>query len=200
MHAQEPQENQTNPFHELISRMTPEARLKYERLRKAEFASLELAPRLLYAGQNPERLKEPFKEGDHICFRLLITNISTEKVTFAHIDCYQENRPLLFRDGAEVPYLIKISKLLVQKDLNISGRSSDSTTLQPGETTEEHVNLSDWYAPLQPGQYQIKDRRRFTWGGDWIESPTVTFGVVTRRDSSRTILDDKQPITTKRAG
>lgn len=186
LHAQEANENQTNPFRELLERMTPKARLKYERLRKAEFASLELAPRLLDPGENPERLKEPYKEGDRIYFRLLITNISIEKVTFAYIDSFQENRPVLFRDGDQVPYLSKVSKLLVQKDRNISGRSSDSVTLQPGETTAEHVDLADWYAPLQPGHYQIKDRRRFIWGGDWIDSPALTFEVVPKQNRTNT--------------
>ena len=173
---------QTNPFEKLIARMPEEARLKYERLRKAEFASLDLARRPLELGENPERLKDPYKEGDRIYFRLLITNNSIEKVNFARVDLYQEQRPDLSRDGDPVPYRKRISELLVQKDRDIMGRRVSEVTLQPGETTEEFIDLADWYEPLQPGHYQLTVRRRFIWGGDWIESPGITFEVEPKRD------------------
>jgi hypothetical protein len=173
---------QEDPFRELLARMTPEARLKYERLRKAEFASLELARRPLELGENPERLKDPYKEGDRIYFRLLITNNSIEKVNFARVDSYQEQRPDLTRDGDPVPYRKRISELLVQKDRDIMGRRVSEVTLQPGETTEEFIDLADWYEPLKSGHYQLTLRRRFIWGGDWIESPAITFEVEPKRD------------------
>jgi hypothetical protein len=181
LRAQESKESQ-NPFRELLAKMTPEARLKYERLRKAEFASLELARRPLELGENPERLKDPYKEGDRIYFRLLITNNSIEKVSFARVDFYQEQRPDLSRDGDPVPYRKRISELLVQKDRDIMGRRVSEVTLQAGETTEEFIDLADWYEPLQSGHYQLTLRRRFIWGGDWIESPAITFEVEPKRD------------------
>lgn len=183
--SQDVKEDQNNPFRELLARMTPEARLKYERLRKAEFASLELARRPLEYGEPPERLREPYKEGDRIYLYLVITNNSIENVSFARVDFYQEHRPRLTRDGDPVPYRSKISALVIEKDKQIVGRSVNSATLRPGETVEESVDLADWYEPLPPGHYQLTVRRRFIWGGDWVESPATRFEVNPKQDGAK---------------
>jgi hypothetical protein len=175
--AQGPGEDRNNPFRGLIARMTPDARLKYERLRRAEFASLEVIRTRLDYQETADTLKAPFQEGDRIIFSLLITNNSIEDIVFARVDPFQEQRLDLTRDGDLLPYLKSVSALLIQKDKAILGRRVRPITLPPGETTEELVALPDWYGRLQPGHYQLTVRRRFIYGGDWISSPAITFDV-----------------------
>lgn len=175
--GQESKESQNNPFRSLLAKLTPEARAKYERLKKAEFAALELVSRPLELNEDPARLKQPYHEGDRIHFRLRITNRSIETISFAQVDIYQEQRPDLLRNGDTVPYRSNIAELLIEKDKQIIGRRVRSATLQPGETLEEYIALDDWYECLAPGRYQLTVRRRFIYGGDWIEAPAITFEV-----------------------
>jgi hypothetical protein len=174
--AQE-KDSQPDPFQRLVARMPEEARREYERLRKAQFASLELLPRSLEGGESPDKLKEHYKAGDKIYFRLLITNNSIDKVVFSSSDSYQEQRPLLFRDGDEVPYRKSVAELLPAKDKEIMERSYRAAPLEAGQTRTEYVELTDWYEPIQAGHYQLTVRRRFIWGGDWIDSKPITFEV-----------------------
>jgi hypothetical protein len=161
----------------IIAQMPEEQRAQYEKLRKPDFAKLELVPRPLELNETPEKLNEHYKIGDKIYFRLLITNISIEKVVISDADPYYYNRPQLFRDGDPVPYRKGITELLKSKDEEFVHRRIRTAALGPDQTLTVNINLSDWYGPLEPGHYQLTVRRRFIWGGEWIESPSSSFEV-----------------------
>ena len=175
--GQEKDKGQAFDLETWISKMPEEARQKYERLQKADFAKLELEPRPLELGEDLAKLEEHYKEGDKVFFRLLITNNSLQRVGFSTADYYQEQRPKLLRDGDEVTYRKKIVELLGTKENDPVGLSSRAASLEPGETLTEYVNLSDWYDSLKQGHYQLTVRRRFVLGGNWIASPAISFEV-----------------------
>ncbi len=175
--GQEKDKRQPSDLETWISKMPEEARQKYERLQKADFARLELEPRLLELGEDQAKLKEHYKEGDRVFFRLLITNNSLQSVQFSSADYYQEQRPKLLRDGDEVAYRSNIVELVEAKESDPVGRSTRAVSLEPGKTVTEHVNLSDWYGSLKHGHYELTVRRRFVIGGKWIESPAISFEV-----------------------
>jgi hypothetical protein len=110
--------------------------------------------------------------------QLIMTNNSAEIVHVPVLDSYYQNRPQLLKNGALVPYRQDIEKLLPLKDAEPEFVSVSSVTLKPSQSTKvEVLDLSDWYAPLEPGTYQLTDKHRFGEGGEWIESPAITFEV-----------------------
>jgi hypothetical protein len=176
-YGQEKDEPLRPDIQEMISKLPEEVRQQYERLLRADFAKLELAPWPLKVGEPIENLPRHFKEGDPVTFRLLITNISWQKVSFSCADSLRDQRPRLVRDGDEVPFSKHTAEILRGKEEDPVGRSSRAATLEPNETLTELVDLRDWYEPLKPGHYQLTVRRRFYLGGKWIESPAITFDV-----------------------
>lgn len=59
-------------------------------------------------------------------------------------------------------------------------RQSHPALQNPGapEYNEEYVR--QLYRTLQPGRYLLTVKRRFIWGGEWIESPALNFEVVSK--------------------
>ncbi|MDT4952034.1 MAG: hypothetical protein QOJ02_172 [Acidobacteriota bacterium] len=163
-----------------IARMPEDVRQKYERLKKPFFAQLELLPRLLELSEGAEELSKPYKVGDKIFFRLLITNTSSEKVSFSVADPFYYNRPQLLRDGELVPYRDGLVELLKSKEKTPGNESVRGSTLLPHHTETVIIEMKQWYEPLQPGRYLLTVKRRFIWGGEWIESPPLTFEVVSK--------------------
>jgi hypothetical protein len=92
---------------------------------------LELLPRLLELSESPETLSNPYKVGDNIFFRLLITNTSSEKVGFPVADPLYHQRPRLSKDGEVVPYRGGLEEPLEFKEKDPAGRSVRGTTLPP---------------------------------------------------------------------
>ncbi|HEX8846955.1 MAG TPA: hypothetical protein VF791_20095 [Pyrinomonadaceae bacterium] len=160
------------------AQMSEDMRHKYERLKNPTFAQIELLPRLLESSENPEELSKPYKVGDKIFFRLLITNTSSEDVSFSVANPSYYNRPQLLRDGEVVPYRAGLVELLKWKERTPGNESVRGTTLRPHETDTVIIEMKDWYEPLQPGRYLLTVKRRFIWRGEWIESSSLTFEVV----------------------
>ena len=167
-----------------VAQMSDQSKRQYERLKKPSFAQLELLPRLLESSESPEAQIKPYKVGDDIFFRLLITNTSSEKVGFSTADPFYYNRPLLLRDGESVPYRDHVVELLKSREEYPDERSVRGPTLPPHETHTEIIELKRWYGPLQPGRYLLTVKRRFIWGGEWIESPSLTFEVIPHKSRS----------------
>jgi hypothetical protein len=92
---------------------------------------------------------------------------------------YSQNRPRLLRNNQEVSYCEGLSELLKKKDSEIEDIISIVViTLEPNhEKTLEHLDLSHWYEPLQPGHYQLFTQHRFIQGGKWVDSASITFEV-----------------------
>jgi hypothetical protein len=160
-----------------VAQMSEEARRKYERLKHPTFAQLELLPRLPELSESPEDVSKPYHVGDKIFFRLLVTNTSTEDVGFTNADYYYYDRPQLLRDGEVVPYRDGLAELLKKVDKTF-GDTSRAYLIPPHGTAEVTVKIEDWYGPLEPGRYLLTVKRRFVWGGEWIESPSLMFEVV----------------------
>ena len=177
--AQEKSRQQSD-WEATLQQMSEHNRRKYERLKTATFAQLELLPRLAESSEPPEAVFKPYKVGDKIFFRLLITNTSSETVSFPIADTFLYNRPELLRDGEVVAYRDGLRDLLKSKDKFPFDRDVRAHTLLPHETSDVIVQMKDWYEPLQPGRYLLKVKRRFIWGGEWIESPSIVFEVISK--------------------
>jgi hypothetical protein len=158
----------------------PEAvRQRYAHLFKPDFAKLDLAEDSLKEGKSQSKTNVVhLKSGSQISFRLVITNASEREVVgYSELDPHILNRPQLYRDGELVSYRVNVKELLQAKDKALSSGRSNAFALEPGNSTTEAINLDDWYEPLQAGRYDLSVWHRFAWGGEWVESPSVTFEV-----------------------
>ncbi|MCA1620445.1 MAG: hypothetical protein LC795_14275 [Acidobacteria bacterium] len=145
---------------------------------RPDFAKLDLARMVPEHSEGPEKLTAPFKVGGTMNFRLLITNGSDVKVLFPTAGPYEHNRPRLSRGGEPVPYRQDAEK---QARLASAQRGYSSVKyyeLGPGDTATEAVKLDDWYEPLQAGAYRLTVGRRFILGGEWLDSPSISFEVI----------------------
>lgn len=161
-----------------VAQMPEDARRKYERLKNPTFAQLELLTGSVELSETPPVVFKPYKVGDKIFFRLLITNTSSEAVGISFADSYYYNRPKLLRDGSVMPYREGLPELLKSKESDIVHRSIRIETVLPQKTHTAKVEMERWYGSLQPGRYMLTVKRRFIWGGEWIESPSIMFEVM----------------------
>lgn len=125
---------------------------------------------------------EPFKEGDKIKVKVVITNSSNDPVRVPITDTYLQNRPQLYKDGDLLPYLKTIERVTQVDEAPTSFLRTDSGILSPSTPKlVEVISLSDWYKPLKPGHYRLTVKHRFEWGGTWIESSPGTFEVSSKQ-------------------
>lgn len=149
----------------------------YGWLYRPSFARLGLARMLPELNDPPEKLRAPFRTNDDMSFRLLIKNTSAEGKSIVLDSPYRYDRPGLYKDGAPVSYRQDALEKIRATD-NPGGDFSRLRRIGPGEEFTEIIKLGDWYEPLQPGRYVLKVCRRFIWGGEWLETPPLTFDVV----------------------
>jgi len=153
------------------------AKQRYEKLRRADFASLEVTRMPLELNQPAEDLKRHFKIGDKFRFQLVLTNVSNAPILVPIGDDYKQIRPKLTRDGDPVPYQKSLDELLAQKDNEPQSTRTKGANLGPGEKVVTFLDLKDWYEPLKHGHYDLSVRECFIWGGRWVESSSITFEV-----------------------
>jgi hypothetical protein len=133
---------------------------------------------LTVSGTSEEEMtaKDRFKIGEAVQVKVEITNLSNKRINIPKGPGF--SRPTLFHDGQLVPYREEISKQFeTGKGVGVSGMLFP----KPNETQTDILDLSDFYEPLEPGQYQLSlERRFFKVGGIdiYIESNAVTFEVV----------------------
>lgn len=146
-----------------------------------EVITLELAPltRRRAAGVY-QRDSGPFKRGTRIVFELVGTNTSMFPLIVNGWDTFNQNRPILFRDGQELAYREGLDDVLKGKEKEpgmevIHLRITRLESNQPKAL--EQIDLDNWYEPLAPGHYQLSTRHRFVHAGKWVESSSVTFEV-----------------------
>lgn len=121
---------------------------------------------------------ERFKAGHRVKFHLVMTNTALVEVRILAWDTYVQNRPILHRDGQQLPYRDDIEKLLPATESQTDFLRMDSILLEPNNPKPlEVITLADWYEPLKPGHYNLLVRHRFQLGGKWIESSSITFEV-----------------------
>ena len=145
-----------------------------------EVITLKLAPvvELVSAGVR-KPLSGPFDPESKIKFEIVATNTSLLPLRVRTWNHFSQNRPRLLRDNQEVSYREGLSERLKQKDSEIEDIIGIVVvTLEPNiEKTLEYLDLSHWYAPLQPGHYQLSTQHRFIQGGKWVDSASITFDV-----------------------
>lgn len=166
----------------VYSQLPEPARQPYAKLFKPDFAKLDLPAASFEDDENHSKcIVEHFNSGSRISFRLIITNAS-EGMVVLHLplDSHILNRPQLYRDGELVSYRESVKELLQAKDRRFFDGRSNVFGLESKKTITETINLDDWYEPLQPGHYELSVWHRFIWGGEWLESPSATFEVVTK--------------------
>jgi len=148
----------------------------FAQLKHPSNIAVELARREPNLHEEPEDVNKPFEPGEKLYFRILLTNTSMHPIVVLVSNPYFQNRPKLLKEGQEIPYRNeKLDNLSEQID---QSGGTDSVRLDPSVSSYVgHLNLSDWYAPLKAGRYELINRYRFVPKGDWLESPPITFEV-----------------------
>lgn len=137
---------------------------------------------------NTQSEQHQFRVGDPIRVRLSLTNNLSEAINIFVASDISQNRLRLLKDGRAILYRRDIPQRLRSIDRD-DLRSNDNPamvdrmiTIPPGETRPiALLDLSRWYDPLEPGQYQLTLRRHFRYERlrvPRVESNTVTFEVV----------------------
>jgi hypothetical protein len=153
------------------------AKQRYDRLRRADFASIEVRRIPPELNQPAEEVARHFKTNERIMFQIVLTNISNTPISFPIGDNRKQLRPKLIRDGDLVPYRKSLDELLTQKEKEPMFTSAKGATLKPGDNVVTYLDLKDWYEPLKHGHYQLSVKERFIWDGQWVESSSITFEV-----------------------
>ncbi len=159
--------NISNPLQESTSLKNPPA-VRIEMVSKDSY------------GQRKDS-KRPYRVGDKVYVKLVVTNNSEESIKATVVDTYYQNRPQLFKNGRLIHYREEITKLVRSKDADPEFvRIGSNIFLEPHTPTDlEELNLSDWYGPLEPGLYKLINRHRFEIDGPWTaDSCELLFEVV----------------------
>lgn len=150
-------------------------------LEKPTNIKMELVSRKLEQNEQPSALLRPYKAGERIYYRISLANVSAEPIAVFVSDPYFQNRPVLTRDGQEVPYRKEVSELVKAKDREQAFERNYWVRLEPlTPKIVGYIDLGDWYDPLELGSYQLVNRHRFVPRGEWVESPVITFEVTLR--------------------
>lgn len=159
-------------------------------LKNPEVVRIELLPGKFDLAEDADVPNAPYEVGSKIRFRIAARNTSIQPVAVLIGRWDVQNRPDLLRGGQLVTY----REGLVERLQAIEQDPYRHTTLQVGKLEPNQqksigiLNLEDWYEPLQPGHYQLTLKHRFEPGQDWVESSSITFEVVPKKqdDHSRT--------------
>jgi hypothetical protein len=160
----------------LLNKLSPKEKTWYQRMERASFAQLELtrkSPELIEPGETTQ----PLKLGDKLYVYLSTTNTETEKVVFDADQLYYV-RPDLQKDGETIPYQAEVKKAASNLEFECSLFIKRQVIVEGNHRLTEYIDLAYWYGSLSPGQYQLKVKRRYVWGGNWVESPPLVFEIV----------------------
>lgn len=133
---------------------------------------------IITKGSNYEP-KSRYKVGDKVLIEVTMTNTATEPLEVSIGNSSFQDRPRMRKDGKPVLYRRGLPDVLREKDKRPGQFGSTIFyKLEPNVPTVVHrFLLEDWYAQLEPGQYELTLRHRF-WGKEVpAESDTVTFEV-----------------------
>lgn len=127
----------------------------------------------------PDEATRPFKPSENIYFELVVTSNLPDPIEVQNFNRYYQNRPELFHDGEPVAYRGEIAKALPSVDGHTDyERRIETTTLLPATPAKVgKIELRDWYETLKPGRYRLSNRHRFIFGGDWVETSSISFEV-----------------------
>lgn len=153
-------------------------KLMAESLRNPDFIRL----RLLFLNPNTDQSTDfapRYNSGDLISFRLILFHFFNGPITVTDsLNKYRDFELELLRDGEIVPYKKEAQK---QVDRVLTeppnGSAAPIQFLPNKDYTLQRIDLSDWYKALLPGHYQLTARRRFVWGGEWVQSDSIIFDI-----------------------
>lgn len=160
---------------ELTPQMAERLQREAERLKDPSFIKLEIVPVSNCQDEESKKVSDCYKAQDKIKMKLLMTNISSESVTFTISNSYFPYNLQLFRDGQLVPYREDVAKITDNPPTSIS---SILVKLEPGKKEMvDLIALDRWYKPLEPGHYLLDIKRRFALDGGWTDTATTTFEI-----------------------
>jgi hypothetical protein len=140
--------------------------------------------------------RDRYHVGHRVPVVISMTNNGPEPVYVCDSSTLYQDRPLLLKEGRPLPYeaVQKTMMQTAERDRTCENLDEDldlpeQRLLKPGETAvvdwfvlaEGATPMGDmvWYAPLQPGTYELSTRRRLgCCEGPWVESNKVSFEVV----------------------
>jgi hypothetical protein len=153
------------------------AKREHDRLLKPDFFLLRIVSGYEDEWDTPQEEVREFKVGQPIGYKLLMLNTSGEVVTLTFTDEYDQNRPQLYKDGVLVPYRKQAASMVEAKDKRPMVFRMIPADIENNATASAYIRFQEWYEPLGEGAYQLAIRRRFVWGGEWLESPPVRFRI-----------------------
>jgi hypothetical protein len=152
------------------------ARRRRERLLNPSFIKLEVEPVSNCEDEESKKIADCYKARSKIVLNLLMTNTSSESITFSISSPYWPNNPQLFRDGELVPYRKDVGPIVGQPPTFLYRKIS--VELEPGKTkVGDTISLDQWYEPLEPDHYQLDIKYRFLPDGGWTNTASTTFEV-----------------------
>lgn len=161
---------------EITPEMAEKARRRTERLRDPSFIKLEVEPVSDCEDEEAKKIADCYKARSKIVLNLLMTNTSSEPITFGISSPYWPSSPQLFRDGELVPYRKDVAGIVDKPSPSIIRKIS--VDLEPGKTkVGTIISLGQWYEPLEPGHYQLDIKYRFLPDGAWTNTASTTFEV-----------------------
>ena len=149
-----------------------------ESLRSPDFIRL----RLVFLNPNTDEtsyLAPPYKSTDRIAIRVILSHHFNGPVTIVQsVNQYRDLQLELLRDGDIVPYM-KEAQDRVDRTLSEPPNESSASVqfLSEKDYALQLINLSDWYKTLLADHYQLTVKRRFVWGGELVQSDSLTFDI-----------------------
>jgi len=124
-------------------------------------------------------LASPYKPTDRIAICIILNHYFSSPITIMEsLNQYRDLQLELLRNGEIVPYKKEAQKQLDRALTEPPNGSAAPIQFLPAKDyTLRRIDLSDWYKVLLPGHYQLTVRRRFAWGGEWVQSDSITFDV-----------------------
>jgi hypothetical protein len=161
---------------EITPEMAEKARRRTERLRDPSFIKLEIELVSNCQDEEAKKIADCYKAHGKVVLNLLMTNTSSESITFGISSPYWPKNPQLFRDGELVPYRKDVAGIVDKPSPSIIRKIS--VDLEPGKTKAgDIISLDTWYEPLEPGHYQLDIKYRFLPDGGWTNTASTAFEV-----------------------
>lgn len=149
-----------------------------ETLRNPAFIKL----RLVFLNPNTDEttdLAPAYKFGDPIAIRIILNHYLNGPITFTDtVNQYRDLELELLRDGDLISYKKEAQRGFEGARTTPPNESSATMQYLPEKDyVLRRINLSEWYETLSMGHYQLTVRRRFVWGGEWVQSDSITFDI-----------------------
>jgi hypothetical protein len=163
----DPQEEETN-------------KRNFELLLKPSFIKLRLVllkPETDQQSNSAPAYPYPYKTP--IAVQLILTQYSSVPITLTeYANGFRDTQLELLRDGEKVTYAKKARQAIELVNSEPPSESSNFIEIIPERDYRfTRIDLSKWYGNLLPGHYYLTVRKRFAWGGDWVQSESLTFDI-----------------------